>query len=115
MLRIFGSLIIVILIASVISNAQPRRRTPAERAADLKEQLNLTDKQTAKIDSIYTISDTKFQDVMQNGFDRTKSRAIMDTTNAEISKLLTDKQKDAFNKLLEERRNRMRRNRPDNN
>ncbi len=115
MIKTAGFIFIILLLSVITLSAQPRRRTPAERAKALKEQLNLTDKQTAKVDSIYTVSDSKFQDAMQNGFDREKFRAIMDSTNSEISKLLTDKQKDAFNKILIDRRNRMQRNRPDNN
>lgn len=100
--------------AFIVTNAQPRR-TPSERAAALKEQLNLTDEQTAKVDSLYTDADTKFQEASQNGFDRTKFRAIMDSTNTEIAKILTDEQKDAFNKILVERRNRMRGNQSNRN
>ena len=97
-----------------ISYTQPRR-TPAERAKMLKEQLNLSDEQTAKVDSIYTQADAKFQEASQDGFDRAKFRAIMDSTNSEIEKILTADQKDAFNKFIQERRNRMRRNRPNQN
>ncbi len=114
MIRIFGYSIMIIMIVSVVTNAQPRR-TPTEKAAALKEQLNLTDEQTSKVDSIYTAADKKFQEAFQGNFDRTKFRAIMDSTNIEIGKLLTDSQKDAFTKLIEERRNRMRRDNPNNN
>ncbi len=108
--RIFGYFVMALLIASIVTNAQPRR-TPEERAKLLKDQLNLTDEQTAKVDSLYTLADTKFQEASQNGFDRTKFRSIMDSTNTEIDKLLTDEQKDSFKKIIEERRNRMRGNR----
>jgi periplasmic protein CpxP/Spy len=107
------SIIITMTALSVII-AQPRR-TPSERAKMLKEQLNLTDDQTSKIENLYTAADKKFQNESQNGFDREKFRAVMDSTNMEIKSLLTDKQKDEFDKLLAERRNRMRRNRPDQN
>ncbi|MFZ0453260.1 MAG: hypothetical protein WCE54_23895 [Ignavibacteriaceae bacterium] len=107
------SVLIFIISFSVLS-AQPRR-TPAERAKMLKEQLNLSDNQTAKVDSLYTEADTKFQEASQDGFDRAKFRAIMDSTNAEITKILTPDQKDAFNKFLQERRNHMRRNGPNQN
>jgi periplasmic protein CpxP/Spy len=111
MRRILGFSVIIIVMTFTVTNAQ-NRRTPEERAKMLKERLNLTDEQTSKVDSIYTESDKKFQDVSQNGFDRAQFRAIMDSTNSEIEKLLTDKQKDGFSKLLEERRNRMHRNNP---
>ena len=93
-----------------ISYTQPRR-TPAERAKMLKEQLNLSDEQTAKVDSIYTQADAKFQEASQDGFDRAKFRAIMDNTNTEIKALLNDKQKEAFDKIIEQRRNKIRGNR----
>ena len=112
--KVFGFLIIMLLMLPVVINSQPRR-TPAERAANLKEQLNLTDAQTAKIDTIYTKTDKKIQAAFENNFDRTQFRTIMDSTNAEITKLLTDKQKKAFEKFLEERRNRMRRMRQNSN
>ena len=108
MIRIVSFSIITVIMSLSILNAQPRRRTPEQRANMLKQQLNLSDQQTAKVDSIYTEADTKIQAVMQNGFDRTKFRAIMDSTNTEITKILTADQKEAFSKLLEERRNRMR-------
>ena len=114
MIKIISLSVLVILFSLSVINAQPRR-TPAERAIMLKEQLNLNDIQTAKVDSIYTEADKKFQDASQDGFDRAKFRAIMDSTNTEIEKILTPDQKDAFNKFLQERRNRMRRNRPSQN
>lgn len=110
MLRGISFFFIMLIISISVLNAQPRRRTPAERADTLKVHLKLTDAQTSKVEAIYKESDTKLQEAFQNGFDRDQFRAIMDTTNTKIEKLLTDKQKDAFNKLLQERRNRMRRN-----
>jgi uncharacterized membrane protein (DUF106 family) len=41
-----------------------------------------------------------------------KVRSIMDETNKEIEKILNKKQVKEFNKMLEERRNRMQGNRP---
>jgi Spy/CpxP family protein refolding chaperone len=114
MKRILSFSIMILMIALITSNAQPRR-TPEERAKMLKDSLNLTDKQTSKIEAIYTASDPKFQEAFQNGFDREKFRSLMDSTNAEIEKVLTDKQNEKFQKLLEERRNRMRQNSPNQN
>lgn len=115
MKRILCLSIMILMIAFVASNAQPQRRTPEERAKMLKDSLNLSDKQTSQITDIYTASDAKFQEAMQNGFDREKFRAIMDTTNAEIEKLLTDTQKEKYQKMLEERRSRMRQMSPNQN
>ena len=112
--KVFGFSIIMLLMLSFVINSQPRR-TPAERAANLKDQLSLTDEQTAKVDTIYTEADKKIQAAFQNNLDRTQFRAIMDSTNTEIEKLLTEKQKEAFKKFLEERRNRMRRMRQNSN
>lgn len=114
MIRIISFSALIVIMSLSISYTQPRR-TPAERAKMLKEQLNLSDEQTAKVDSIYTQADAKFQEASQDGFDRAKFRAIMDSTNSEIEKILTADQKDAFNKFIQERRNRMRRNRPNQN
>ena len=114
MIKIISVSALAVIFSLSVLNAQPRR-TPAERAKVLKERLNLNDIQTAKVDSIYTEADTKFQDASQDGFNRAKFRAIMDSTNTEIEKILTPDQKDAFNKFLQERRKRMRRNRPNQN
>jgi periplasmic protein CpxP/Spy len=105
MRRIIVFSIIIFIIVLIVPYAQPRR-TPEERAQNLKEQLSLTDEQTSKVEKIYVEADQKFKNELQGNFDRDKFRTIMDTTNMEIEKLLTDNQKDAFNKLLEERRNR---------
>jgi periplasmic protein CpxP/Spy len=102
--------VIIFMAAFIVSNAQPRR-TPKDRAQNLKEQLNLTDEQTSKIENLYIEADKKFQEAAQVNLDRSKFREIMDSTNVQIKKLLTDEQKDTFNKLLEERRNRMSHNR----
>ncbi len=102
---VFSLFVFSISFASI--NAQTRR-TPKERAQILKDQLSLTDSQTTKIENIYTAADKKFQESRQGNFDRTIFRALMDSTNTEIKKLLNDKQKDEFNKIIEERRGRMR-------
>lgn len=114
MIKVISFSVLIAFISLCVINAQPRR-TPAERAKILKERLNLTDEQTSKVENIYTGADKKFQEASQNGFDREKFRAIMDSTNTDIEKILTDKQKEAFNKFLQERRSRMRRNRPGQN
>jgi hypothetical protein len=114
MIRMVSLSALIIIVILSISNAQPRR-TPEDRAKMLKERLNFSDEQTAKVDSIYTQADAKFQEASQDGFNRAKFRAIMDNTNKEIEKILTADQKDAFNKFLQERRNRMRRNQPNQN
>ncbi len=114
MLRILSFSLLIFVISFASLNAQSRR-SPKERAQMLKDSLSLSEEQTTKIENIYSASDKKFQESAQGNFDRTKFRAIMDSTNAEIKKLLNSKQKDAFNKLIEERRNRMRGNRSGSN
>ena len=112
MFRILILSLFTISILFISLNAQ-NRRTPKERAQMLKDQLSLNDSQTTKIENIYTAANKKFQGSSQGNFDRSKFRAIMDSTNDEIKMLLNDKQKEAFDKIIEERRNRMRGNRSD--
>ncbi len=109
MIKIFVLSLFVFVISFASINAQIRR-TPKERAQMLKDQLSLTDSQTTKIENIYIAADKKFQESSQGNFDRSKFRAIMDSTNIELKTLLNDKQKDAFDKFIEERRGRMRGN-----
>jgi Spy/CpxP family protein refolding chaperone len=105
--KLIPSIVIIIFISSVVSNAQPRR-TPVERARMLKEQLNLTDVQTAKVDSIYTAADKTLDQDSHGNFDRAKFRSIMDETHKDIEKILTKEQNEKYQKLIQERRSRMR-------
>jgi len=102
------SLSFFILIATV--NAQPRF-TPQDRLERLKEKLSLTKEQSIKVEKILVKSDEEMNKLRASeNPDRAAFRKIMDSSNKEIEKLLNEKQKLEFNKLLEERRNRRQEN-----
>ena len=102
---LFLSVVACLILAGSVT-AQSRF-TPQERLQNLKERLNLTQEQSAEVEKILTASDKKIQELREsNNSDRTKFREIMDNSNKEIIKVLNDKQKTEFNKMLEERRSR---------
>lgn len=93
-------------IISLAVVAQPRF-TPQERLKMLKERLSLTDEQSAKVEKILINSDKEMKNLRDaENQDRTEFRKIMENSNQEILKILSDKQKTEYNKMLEERRNR---------
>ena len=83
------------------------RLTPQERLKNLKDKLNLTEEQSVKVEKILTSSDKEMQELRKsNNMDRAKFREIMEKSDNEILKVLNDKQKTEYNKILEERRSR---------
>ena len=98
-----------VLLISLMVTAQPRQ-SPQDRVKALKERLTLTDDQSAQVEKIFTLA----QDKMKNTSDRSEFRKIMNDSNDQIEKILTDTQKTEFKKIQEERMSRMR-NRQDNN
>jgi len=100
---------------TAVSRAQGggMRRSPEERAKQLQTQLSLTDDQTAKIATIYKAQATKMDSVRTaaNG-DRDAMRSammpMMKDTNDKIKAILTPDQVTAYDKLMQERMDRMR-------
>ena len=92
---------------AAVSHAQGMRRSPEERAKQLKTQLNLTDDQTAKITAIYTTMNTKMDSVRNAGGDMSSFMPIMTSTNDKIKAILTPEQATAYQKIVDERRARM--------
>jgi len=83
------------------------RFTPQERVKMLKDKLTLTDEQSAKIEKILTKSDEDMKNLRSSESpDRGAFMKIRQNTDQEILKVLNDKQKNEFNKMIEERRNR---------
>ncbi len=101
----------VFVLAFVLgTNAQNRRFSIQNRVDRLKERLNLTDAQTAKIDSILTAAMDSARAIPDSIQDRRQAmRQIMTNANADVEKILTDDQKAEYKKMMEERRGRMRR------
>lgn len=91
---------------SLVAVAQPRF-TPEQRLKMLKERLNLTEEQSKKVEDILVKSDKEMQKLRSSeNRDRSQFRAQMDKTNQEIEKVLDEKQKAEYKKMLEERRQR---------
>ncbi len=88
------------------------RRSPADQAKALQMQLSLNDDQTAKITAILTAQSTKRdsirtaangdRDAMMQGM-----MPLMKDTNAKIKAILTPDQATAYDKLMQERMDRM--------
>ena len=85
------------------------RMSHEDRVKQYSERLKLNDKQTKVVDSLLTISENKFQDINTDDMTqrRQEMRKIMDETNKQVELILTADQKPEFQKMLEERRNRM--------
>lgn len=95
-----------IFMLSLVAVAQPRF-TPEQRLKMLKERLNLTEEQSKKVEDILVKSDKEMQKLRSSeNRDRSQFRAQMDKTNQEIEKVLDEKQKAEYKKMLEERRQR---------
>jgi len=99
----------ILLGISAVSRAQGGggRMSPEDRVAAMKTNLKLTDDQTAKILAIYKESATKRDSVMNAGGDRTAMRPIMQAANEKVLAVLTDEQKVAYKKMMDEQRARM--------
>ena len=100
---------------TAVSRAQGggMRRSPEDRAKNLQTQLKLTDDQTAKITAIYKGQATKMDSIRTaaNG-DRDAMRQammpLMKDTNDKIKAVLTADQATAYDKMMQERMDRMR-------
>ncbi len=100
---------------TAVSRAQGggMRRSPEDRAKDLQTQLKLTDDQTTKITAVYKAQATKMDSVRTaaNG-DRLAMRSAMmpliKDSNDKIKAILTPEQATAFDKMMQDRMDRMR-------
>ena len=100
---------ILLFVAGI--NAQGRFSVK-NRVDQMKQRLSLTDEQAAKVDSILTVQMDQARNLDVTGSERRDAmRKIMADSNAKIDSLLTDTQRVEFQKMLDERRNRMQ-NRP---
>ena len=87
------------------------RMDPAERAKDLKDKLALTDEQTVKVQKIFEDAQTEAMAQMNGdsgsrGDRRAAMQQMMTKTQDKIKALLTDEQKEKYQKLLDERKSR---------
>jgi periplasmic protein CpxP/Spy len=100
---------------TAVSRAQGggQRRTPEEQAKQLQTQLKLTDDQTTKITAIYQTQATKRDSIRTaaNGDRQAMMQAmmpLMQDTNGKIKAVLTPDQATAYDKIVQERMERMR-------
>ncbi len=101
-------ILIGIMILAQTASAQGMRRSPEERAKQLKEQLSLNDDQTKKVTEIYTESQKTVMAKMQEGMgDRGAMREFMtkETSKVDslIGKLLTKEQAGKFEEVKKQR------------
>jgi hypothetical protein len=105
---------IAVLMFSLSTFAQPRL-SPQERVKALTERLSLTKDQAAQIEKIYIESQDQMKKMNADGkSDRSAFRKMMEDTQAQVDKVLDDKQKVEFKKMQDERRKGMRNNSPEN-
>jgi Spy/CpxP family protein refolding chaperone len=100
---------------TAVSRAQGggQRRTPEEQAKQLQTQLKLNDDQTTKITAIFKAQATKRDSVRTaaNGDREAMMQGmmpLMQDTNNKIKAVLTPEQATAYDKMVQERMERMR-------
>ncbi len=104
----FMPILLGLLVLSQAVFAQGMRRSPEERAKQLKEQLSLSDEQTKKVTEIYTESQKTVMAKMQEGMgDREGMRAFMTSQTAKVDsqivKLLTKEQVEKYGEVKKQR------------
>jgi Spy/CpxP family protein refolding chaperone len=105
---------IAVLMLSLSTFAQPRM-SPQERVKALTERLSLTKDQAAQIEKIYIQSQDQMKKMNDEGkSDRSAFRKMMEDTQAQVEKVLDDKQKAEFKKMQDERRQGMQNRKPGN-
>jgi Spy/CpxP family protein refolding chaperone len=100
---------------TAVSRAQGggMRRSPEEQAKNLQTQLKLTDDQTTKVTAIYKDQAVKRDSIRTaaNGDRQAMMQAmmpLMKSTGDKIKAILTPEQVTAYDKLMQERMDRMR-------
>ena len=98
---------IAVCMMTLVTFAQPRL-SPQERTKALTERLSLTKDQAAKVEKIFVQSQEQMKKMTSDDkSDRSAMRKQMEDTQAQIEKLLDDKQKVEFKKWQDERMKRM--------
>ena len=100
--------VLALLVGTQAAFSQGMRRSPEERAKQLKEQLSLTDEQTKKVTQIYTASQDSMMAMMQSGGgDRSAMRGMFqketERVDKEIEKILTKEQVAKFEEVKKQR------------
>jgi len=111
--RICSVVVVALLVgvAAVSAQAQPMRMSAEQRTQMLKDSLQLTKDQSAKVLEIYQLMDKERAKLMESGpSDRQarweSMRSLMDTTDTRIESLLTAEQKAKYQFLKQQRMQR---------
>ena len=105
---------IAVFMLTLSTFSQPRL-SPQERVKALTERLSLTKDQATQIEKILVQSQDQMKKMNSDGkTDRSEFRKKMDDTQAQIEKLLDDKQKVEFKKMQDERRKERQDRKPGN-
>ena len=95
---------------TAVSHAQQgggMRMSPEDRAKAMQTQLKLTDDQTAQITTIFKTAAAQRDSVKNAGGHREAMRPIMMAANQKIQAILTDDQKVAYKKMMDDMRAKM--------
>ena len=111
MLSLLVLLMLCVVFIQGVSQAQPMRRTPKERAAMLKEQLSLSDSQVVIVTKIYEVSDTLMRKIFESAGDnreavRDTMMAIRKKIDDQVVALLNEEQKKKYAEIQKQRENR---------
>ncbi|MGD1046109.1 MAG: hypothetical protein ABR936_12440 [Bacteroidota bacterium] len=108
----FVIIIGIAILFSTPEQAQPQRMSVEDRVKMLKDSLNLTGEQSAKIKGILEDQREEMTTAMnENKGDREAMRSVMQDlmkkTNSQIKAVLTEDQAKKYDEMLKERRARM--------
>ena len=109
-------LVVFLLSIFIVSSYAQGRYSVKDRVANLKSKLSLNDRQTAQVDSILTAASNKVKNLSSDkGERRSEMREIMTDANKQIMTILTARQKTEYQKMQNDRKERMRNRRNLNN
>lgn len=94
-------------------DAQPRQSSPEQRTEQLRDALDLSEEQVQKVLLIYTDMDNERKALMESNSDDRRSmretlRTLSGNVDLKIEELLTDSQKEIYQRIKQERRERVR-------
>jgi len=119
-LKIYAFTLVTLLILSGCSSDEQfsRRRSPQERAEQLRAQLDLTDEQTAAVEKIYIDMDKKMSELRDRSSGdreamRGNFRSLREETDKAIEEVLFEDQIEKYREFNEQRRQNMRQRNPD--
>ncbi|MFA6083082.1 Spy/CpxP family protein refolding chaperone [Mucilaginibacter sp.] len=93
---------------TAVSRAQGgQRMSAADRVKQMKTDLKLTDDQATKITAIYETQTKSMDSIRTAGGGREAMAPLRKATNDKVMAILTDDQKKAYQKQMEEMRARM--------